>query len=89
MIKLLRNIKQVLNNSISQVSLAVNRVWMSNQNMSLEEIPLLEELTTQILRTLHRISEEEMQIIPPLEEDLLQSIVYRIRNSKPWYHPIR
>ena len=57
--------------------------------MSLEEIPLLEELTTQILRTRHRISEEEMQIIPPLEEDLLQSIVYRIRNSKPWYHPIR
>ena len=57
--------------------------------MSLEEIPLLEELTTQILRTRHRISEEEMQIIPPLEEDLLQSIVYRIRNSKLWYHPIR
>ena len=62
---------------------------MGNQNMSLEEIPLLEELTTQILRTLHRISEEEMQIIPPLEEDLLQSIVYRIQNSRPWYHPIR
>ena len=51
--------------------------------MSLEEIPLLEELTTQVLRTLHRISEEEMQIIRPLEEDLLPSIVYRIRNSKP------
>ena len=57
--------------------------------MNLEEIPLPEEMTIQILRTLHRISEEEMQIIPPFEEDLLQSIVYRIRNSKPWYHPIR
>ena len=55
--------------------------------MSLEEIPLLEELTTRILRTLHRISEEEMQIIPPLEEDLLRSIVYRIQNLKPWYQP--
>ena len=53
--------------------------------MSLEEILLLEELTTQILRTLHRISEEEMQIIPPSEEDLLRSIVYRIQNSKPCY----
>ena len=57
--------------------------------MNLEEIPLPEEMMNQILRTLHRISEEEMQIIPPLEEDLLQSIVYRIRNSKPWYHLIR
>ena len=57
--------------------------------MSLEEIPLPEEMTIQILRTLHQISEEEMQIIRPLEEDLLPSIVYRIRNSKPWYHPIR
>ena len=56
--------------------------------MSLEEIPLPEEMTIQILRTLHQISEEEMQIIRPLEEDLLQSIVYQIRNSRPWYHPI-
>ena len=31
--------------------------------------------------------EEEIQIIPLLEEDLLQSIVYRIQNLKPWYQP--
>ena len=62
---------------------------MSNQSMNLDEIPLPEEMTIQILRTQHRISEEEMQIIRPLEEDLLPSIVYRIRNSKLWYQPIR
>ena len=56
--------------------------------MNLEEIPLPEELTIQLFQTLHRIWEEEMQIIRPLEEDLLQSIVYRIPNSNPWYHPI-
>ena len=62
---------------------------MSNQSMNLEEIPLPEEMMNQILRTLHRISEEAIQIIRPLEEDLLPSIVYRIRNSKLWYQPIR